>query len=67
MLIALFVLSAVILVGSLLRRPTALWQRAVVFLAAILMLATLVALTLEYLARSSGTEGTHSVEYATRL
>lgn len=53
MLIALFLLSAVILLGSILRRPTALWQRAIVVLAAILMLATLVAMTLEYLARSA--------------
>lgn len=67
MLIALFILSAAILLGSLIRRPTARWQRAIVVLAGILMLATLVALTLEHLARSSGTEDVPPATHSTPI
>lgn len=67
MLIALFIMSAGILVYGVLRRPATFWQRAIVLLAAILMLATLVALTLEYLARSSGTGGTAIVRHEASL
>lgn len=56
MLIALFIISAVVLIASAWKRPTALWQRGITLLAAILMLATLVAFTLEYIAQSSHTE-----------
>ncbi len=50
MLIALFVLAAVILVGSVIRPPQALWQKAIVLFAVIVLLAVCVAWGLEYLA-----------------
>ena len=50
MLTALFALAALILLGSFFRRPRALWERAIVFLAVILMLAVLVAWGISFVA-----------------
>ena len=49
MLTALFALSTVILIASVLRRPRTFWHRALVGLAAVLMLAVLVAWGIEFL------------------
>jgi len=55
MLTALFLLAAAVLGASLIRRPTALWQRAVVVIAAILLIAVLVAWGIEYMVQSADT------------
>jgi hypothetical protein len=51
MLIALFALSALVLIATLLRRPRRVWERLIAAAAALLMLATLVAMALEYVAQ----------------
>lgn len=48
MLTLLFALSTVVLIASVFRGPRTLWQRAVVGLAAIVMLAVLVAWGIEF-------------------
>ena len=53
MLTTLFLVALAVVVGSMLRPPRALWQRAIVALAVIVMLAVVVAWTLENLARSA--------------
>jgi hypothetical protein len=53
MLIALFLIALAVVVGSMLRPPRALWQRAITVLAVVVMLAVTVAWTLEYLARNA--------------
>lgn len=53
MLTTLFLIALAIVVGSMLRPPRALWQRAIVAIAVVVMLAVVVAWILEFLARSS--------------
>jgi hypothetical protein len=48
MLTTLFLIAAVILLGSLVRPPRAFWRRAVVVFAGILLLAVLVAWGIEF-------------------
>lgn len=55
MLTALFLIAAAILVASVVRKPTALWQRAVVALAGILLLAVLVAWGIEFAMQTEAT------------
>ena len=48
MLITLFLLAAVILAASVVRRPRKTWERAIAALAGILMLAVIVAWGIDY-------------------
>ncbi|MCE9522135.1 MAG: hypothetical protein K8S25_06850 [Alphaproteobacteria bacterium] len=48
MLLALFLLSALILANALVRRPRKRWQQVVTALAGVLLLAVLVAWGIEY-------------------
>lgn len=48
MLIALFLVAAAIVIASIIRKPATLWQRAIVALAVILLLAVLVAWGIEF-------------------
>ena len=48
MLTTLFFIALAILLGSVVRPPRAIWQRAIVVLAGILLLAVLVAWGIEY-------------------
>ena len=50
MLTVLFVIALVVLAASFFRPPNAMWQRAIVWLAVILLLAVLVAWGIEYVA-----------------
>lgn len=52
MLTSLFLLAAVVLVASVVRRPTKTWQRAVVVLAVIVLVAVMVAWGIEYVMQS---------------
>lgn len=56
MLTVIFLLSAGVLAASIFRRPTALWQRAIVVLAAILTIAVLVAWGIEYVMQSANAQ-----------
>jgi len=49
MLTLLFLLAAAVLIAAVFRRPRALWQRAVVVVAGIVMLAVLIAWGIELL------------------
>jgi hypothetical protein len=49
MLTVLFLIAAVVLLGSLIRPPGATWQRIIVVLAGILLLAVLVAWGIEFM------------------
>lgn len=48
MLTALILIASAVLLGSLIVRPRALWQRIIVLLAGILFLAVLVAWAIEF-------------------
>ena len=52
MLTILFALSTIVLIGSVFRGPRTFWQRALVGLAAVLMLAVLVAWGIEFVMRT---------------
>lgn len=56
MLTVIFLIAAAVLVGSIFRRPTAFWQRAIVVLAAIMLVAVLVAWGIEYMVQSANAE-----------
>jgi predicted Na+-dependent transporter len=56
MLTVIFLLSAAVLGASVFRRPTTLWQRAIVVLAAILAIAVLVAWGIEYVMQSANAQ-----------
>jgi hypothetical protein len=56
MLTALFVISVLVLGASLLRPPRKLWQRALVAIAGILLLAVLIAWGIEFTLQSAGRE-----------
>ncbi|MEQ1866589.1 MAG: hypothetical protein ABL996_18280 [Micropepsaceae bacterium] len=53
MLTALFILSALVLAASVVRRPRTRWQRVAVWLAGILMLAVIVAWGIEYVMQNA--------------
>ncbi len=57
MLTALFALTTIILIASVLRRPRTFWQRALVGLAAVLMLAVLVAWGIEFIMQAQTVDG----------
>lgn len=53
MLTTLFILAAVVLVATLIRRPRTRWERIVVALAAFLMLAVIIAWGVQYVAQNA--------------
>jgi cell division protein FtsW (lipid II flippase) len=56
MLTAIFLIAAAILAVSVMRPPRATWQRAIVVIAAILLLAVLIAWGIEFALQSTGRE-----------
>ena len=54
MLTVLFLIAAAVLAASLVRRPRTLWQRAIVVVAGILLLAVLIAWGIEFALQSTG-------------